>query len=102
MLFGRTLWDLLERRVDETPDALMVVDEDMRTLTFAEFWSEAELAAAGLHAEGLRAGDVVSWQLPNWIETVVLMAALARLGVVQNPIDLALGEQDVAKIVRSA
>ena len=37
----------MERRVDATPDALMAVDEDMRTLTFAEFWSESERAAAG-------------------------------------------------------
>ena len=37
MLQGRTLWELLEKRVAATPDALMAVDEDMRTLTFAEF-----------------------------------------------------------------
>ena len=48
MLQGRTLWELIEKRVDATPDALMAVDEDMRTLTFAEYWSESERAAAGL------------------------------------------------------
>lgn len=86
MLLGRTLWELMERRVDATPDALMAVDEDMRTLTFAEYWAEAELAAAGLAAAGVGRGDVVSWQLPSWIESLVLVAALSRLGVVQNPI----------------
>lgn len=86
MQYARTLWELMERRVDATPDALMAVDEDMRTLTFAEFWSEAELAAAGLAAAGVRAGDVVTWQLPTWIESLVLTAALARLDVVQNPV----------------
>jgi len=86
MLQGRTLWELMERRVDTTPDALMAVDEDMRTLTFAELWSEAELAAAGLAAAGIGEGDVVSWQLPTWIESMVLVAALSRLGAVQNPI----------------
>lgn len=83
---GPSLWELMERRVDATPDALMVVDEDMRTLTFAEFWSDAELVAAGLAAQGLGPGDRVSWQLPTWIESLVLAAALARLGVHQNPI----------------
>ncbi len=86
MLLGRTLWELMEKRVDATPDSLMAVDEDMRTITFAEYWAEAELAAAGLAAAGVRAGDVVSWQLPSWIESLVLVAALSRLGVVQNPI----------------
>ena len=86
MLQGRTLWELMEKRVDATPDALMAVDEDMRTLTFAEFWTEAELAAAGLASAGIAEGDVVSWQLPTWIESMVLIAALSRLGAVQNPI----------------
>ena len=34
---GRTLWELLEKRVEATPDAEMVVDESGRRLTFAEF-----------------------------------------------------------------
>ena len=76
----------MEQRVNATPDALMMVDEDMRTLTFAEFWTEAERAAAGLHSAGVRAGHVVSWQLPTWIESLVLAAALSRLGAIQNPI----------------
>ena len=77
MLQGRTLWELMERRVDATPDALMAVDEDGRTLTFAESRAEAERAAAGLSALGIGAGDVVSWQLPTWLESMVLVAALS-------------------------
>jgi cyclohexanecarboxylate-CoA ligase len=99
MVHGRTFWELLEQRVDATPDALMFVDEDMRTLTFAEFWAEAELAAAGFAASGLTAGDVVSWQLPNWIETFVLAAALSRIGVTQNPLSTTLGVVEVESIV---
>ncbi|CAB4729329.1 unannotated protein [freshwater metagenome] len=98
MLQGRTLWKLLEQRVNATPDALMMVDEDMRTLTFAEFWVEAERAAAGLHSAGVRAGDVVSWQLPTWIESMVLAAALSRLGVLQNPISPGCRDEEVAHI----
>ena len=85
MLEGRTLWELLERRVDATPDALMAVDEDMRTITFGEYWSDSERAAAGLLAHGVGSGDVVSWQLPTWIESMVLVGALSRIGAIQNP-----------------
>ncbi len=102
MLDGRTLWELMERRVDATPDALMAVDEDMRTLTFAEFWSESERAAAGFADLGIGTSDVVSWQLPTWIESLVLVAALSRLGVLQNPILPILGEREVGFICDQA
>lgn len=102
MLQGRTLWELMEKRVDATPDALMAVDEDMRTLTFADFWSEAERAAAGLMASGISSGDVVSWQLPTWIESLVLVAALSRLDAVQNPILPIYREREVGFVTRQA
>ncbi|HTN99437.1 MAG TPA: AMP-binding protein, partial [Microthrixaceae bacterium] len=102
MLHGRTFWELLERRVDATPDALMAVDEDMRTLTFAEYWTEAELSAAGLADAGVGAGDVVSWQLPTWIESLVLVAALSRLGAVQNPILPIYRDRELSHITAQA
>ncbi len=102
MLQGRTLWELMEKRVDATPDALMAVDEDMRTLTFAEYWSEAERAAAGLAQLGVGAGDVVAWQLPTWIESLVLVAALSRLDAVQNPILPIFREREVGFMTRQA
>ena len=64
----------------------MAVDEDGRRITFAGYAADVETAAAGLAAMGLAEGDVVSWQLPTWIESLVLVGALARLGVTQNPI----------------
>lgn len=102
MQYARTLWELMERRVEASPDALMAVDEDMQTLTFAEFWSEAERAAAGLAAAGVGAGDVVTWQLPTWIESLVLVAALSRLGVVQNPMSPACGERELDLVTAQA
>jgi acyl-CoA synthetase (AMP-forming)/AMP-acid ligase II len=102
MLQGRSLWELLEKRVDATPDALMAVDEDMRTITFAEYWSEAERAAAGLLAQGIGAGDVVSWQLPTWIESLVLVGALSRIDAVQNPMLPIYREREVTFITDQA
>src|SRR5688572_31849415 len=77
---GGSLWELVERRAAATPDALAAVDEDGRTLTWAESKTAAERAAAGLARHGVGAGDVVSWQLPTWLEAKVLVLALARLG----------------------
>ncbi|MEZ5311222.1 MAG: AMP-binding protein [Microthrixaceae bacterium] len=102
MLHGDSLWELFEKRVDATPDALMVVDEDMRTLTFAEFWVETERAAAGLRSMGVGKGDVVSWQLPTWIESMVLSVALRRIGAVQNPILPIYRERELTQMTRLA
>jgi acyl-CoA synthetase (AMP-forming)/AMP-acid ligase II len=81
-----TLWALIERRADETPDAPMAVDESGRRNTFGQYRRDAERAAAGLAGLGVTRGTAVSWQLPTWIESLVLVAALARLGSVQNPV----------------
>lgn len=102
MVDGPTLWELIDRRVDATPDALMAVDEDMRTLTFAEYAVEAERAAAGLANFGVGEGTVVSWQLPTWLESLVLVGALSRLGAVQNPMLPIYREREVGFITGQA
>src|SRR5436305_9790301 len=86
MIQGRTLWELVERRAQESPDALFLTDETKRTMTFAEYREAAERAAAGLNATGIGEGAAVTWQLPTWIESFVLVAALSRLGAIQNPV----------------
>lgn len=83
---ARTLWALIERRADASPDRVMLIDEADRQVTFGGFRDRAERVAAGLHAAGVGDGTPVSWQLPTSIDTVVLSAALCRLGAVQNPI----------------
>jgi cyclohexanecarboxylate-CoA ligase len=85
LLEAPNLWALVEARAEATPDALMLID-DRRTLTFTEYRDEASRVAAGLYARGIDSGCTVAWQLPTWNETLVLMAALARLGVRQVPL----------------
>ena len=101
-LTARNLWELVEARAAATPDAEMLVDETGMRLTFGEFRDAAEAMAAGFHAMGVREGDVVAWELPTWLDTVVLAAALARLGAVQNPIIAIYREREVGFCVRQA
>ena len=42
--------------------------------------------ALGLLELGVRPGDVVSYQLPNWTEFLVLHHAATRIGAVNNPL----------------
>ncbi|MDX2932900.1 class I adenylate-forming enzyme family protein [Streptomyces ipomoeae] len=82
---SRTLWELVARRADLTPERPVLLQDD-RTLTFGELRARAERVAAGLYDRGVRPGTVVAWQLPTRIETVLLSLALARLGAVQSPV----------------
>ena len=99
---GGSLWELVERRAAATPDVVAAVDEDGRTLTWAESKAAAERAAAGLARMGIGAGDVVSWQLPTWLESKVLVLALARLGAIQNPMLPIYREREVGFVTRQA
>jgi acyl-CoA synthetase (AMP-forming)/AMP-acid ligase II len=81
-----TLWELLRRRAEATPDALLLVDQEDRTLTCREFFERAERAAAGFHALGVGHGTRVTWQVPNRFESILSSFALARLGAIQNPV----------------
>jgi cyclohexanecarboxylate-CoA ligase len=89
------LWALVEARAAATPSAVLAVDEAGRRLTALDLRDAAERAAAGLHALGVAADTPVSWMLPNWFETAVLVAALARLGAVQNPLLPILGLREL-------
>ena len=95
-----TLWELVERRADATPDALFAVDERDRRLDFADFRAAAERVAAALVARGVGKGTPVAWQLPTTFEALVLCAALSRLGAVQVPILPILRAREVGFAVR--
>ncbi len=102
MLEAPTLWDLICKRAEATPDDPMVIDESRTPLTFAQYRNEAESAAAGLQALGVREGTVVSWILPTTNHAFVLVAALSRLGAIQNPILPIYREREVGFIAREA
>lgn len=102
MLEGQTLWDLVEKRAAASPDARMAVDESGREMSFGAFKDRVERVAAALAQRGIGAGDVITWQLPTWFESMVLVAAISRLGATQNPILHIYREREVGFCVRQA
>ena len=82
---NRTLADDARDAAASRPDEVLWVEGDNR-LTAGAAYEQARNLAANLHRMGLREGDVVSFQLPNWTETVVLDIACVLLGLVVNPI----------------
>jgi acyl-CoA synthetase (AMP-forming)/AMP-acid ligase II len=57
--------------------------------------------AGGLRQAGVRRGDVVAWQAPNWWEVVVLYRACWRLGAVAGPIHHLAGRSDVEHMLEA-
>lgn len=55
--------------------------------SYRQIDEESDRLAAGLHAQGVRAGHHVSLTLPNCIEMAVLWFALAKLGAVAVPVN---------------
>lgn len=67
------------------PGKTAIVDP-RRQLSYEALLEEAEALACGLLELGVRPRDVVQVQLPNWVEFVVAMVALERIGAVINPV----------------
>jgi cyclohexanecarboxylate-CoA ligase len=102
MLQAANIWSVLERRAAVTPEREMAVDPDGQRRRFGEFRDRCERVAAGLAGLSVGESTVVSWQLPTWLESMVLMGALRRLGAVQNPILPIHREREVGFVVEQA
>lgn len=73
-----------------------------RSLTYAELDSQADVLAGALLRLGVRRGEVVSAYLPNCIDYVVVVLAVARSGGVFNPINPRYKAFEVGAILRQA
>jgi acyl-CoA synthetase len=70
--------------------------------TVGAVYDESLRVAAGLRALGLGPGDVVAFQLPNWVEAAVTFYACAMLGVTLVPIVHFYGPKEVGFILRQS
>jgi cyclohexanecarboxylate-CoA ligase len=91
----------LDRRARATPGEIPIVADGQR-ITAADLAARVAVVAGGLERLGIGGGDVVSWQVPNWVEGAVLSLAIERLGVVSNPILPIYREREVSFIARQA
>ena len=97
-----SLAESVDRLTDAAPDRLALTDGYGR-LTRGELRGQAARLARSLQGLGIRAGDRVQAQLPNWNEFVVLYLALARLGAVMVPTMPVYRDDEVAYVLeRSA
>jgi cyclohexanecarboxylate-CoA ligase len=57
--------------------------------------------AASLLSLGVKKGDVVAWQLPNWYEAVLLVRACWDIGAIALPIHHRLRETDLTPVLKA-
>lgn len=81
----RTIADLLDALCEKTPNQTLVIDAS-RVMTVASVRDAALRLAGALAKRGLRPGHVVSYQLPNWHEAILVDLACCYGGYVCNPI----------------
>jgi non-ribosomal peptide synthetase component E (peptide arylation enzyme) len=82
---GRTVADLARDRAAAEPDAVVFLGDPAQP-TYAQLVADGEALAAALRDLGLRPGEVIAFQLPNWVEAAVINLAAALGGFVINPI----------------
>jgi non-ribosomal peptide synthetase component E (peptide arylation enzyme) len=96
-----TLATVLARRVREMPDREALTDATRR-LTYRELAHGVDRMAARLRALGIGQGDVVTIQLPNWIEFAFVFFALERLGAVAVTVSVDFRSRELEYIMRFA
>lgn len=98
-----TLGQLLTECLRDVPDAEFRVHSRVRPWsgTFGDVERTARRLAAGLRERGVGPGDVVAFQLPNWMEAAAVFWASALLGAVVVPIVHFYGPKEVGYILRS-
>jgi len=100
----RTLGQLLDDALREDPDRRLRIWSPTNPYlgTVGEVYSEALRVANGLRAQGIGPGDIVAFQLPNWVEAAVTFYACAILGVTIVPIVHFYGPKEVGFILRQS
>ncbi|HYB57418.1 MAG TPA: AMP-binding protein [Alphaproteobacteria bacterium] len=94
-----TFYDLLSAVAARHPGRIAVVDAKSR-VSYGELLEKVERTAAFLRKCGIGRGDVVTIQLPNWVEFAYVFFSLELLGAVANKISPDFRSREVEYILR--
>jgi fatty-acyl-CoA synthase len=102
---GAGLWSdetfasILGQRARATPEREALTD-GRRRLSYRELAHGIDRMAARLRTLGIGVGDVVTIQLPNWIEFALVFFALERLGAVAVTVSVDFRSRELEYIMR--
>ena len=101
---GDTLGQILAAGLADGADLTCKIRSRTRPYsgTFGDVADLARRVAGGLRAHGVAPGDLVAFQLPNWVEAAATFWATAFLGAVPVPIVHFYGPKEVGFILRQS
>ncbi|WP_127534762.1 non-ribosomal peptide synthetase, partial [Paenibacillus kobensis] len=83
---GKTVVELFEEQVEQTPDHIAVVFEDAQ-LTYAQLNSRSNQLARALKARGVKADQIVGLMVERSLEMIVGILGILKAGGAYLPID---------------
>ena len=100
----RTLGQLLHDALDQDPGRTFRIWSPTHPYrgTVGEVYQEALRVATGLRAHGLGPGDIVAFQLPNWVEAAITFYACSIIGATIVPVVHFYGPKEVGFILRQS
>jgi len=81
-----TLDQLFADALDRFPPERMAFAAEEVPVTFGELATSVDRLAAGLRADGVNAGDIVGYSLPNCPEAISIIPAISRVGASAVPL----------------
>ncbi len=96
-----TFATVLARWVRDAPDREALTDGTHR-LTYRELADGIDRMAARFRALGIGKGDIVTIQLPNWVEFALVFLALERVGAVAVTVSVDFRSRELDYIMRFA
>ena len=96
---GETLTQAAHAAVKADPGHAMLIEGE-RVVTRGEVWDQSLRLANFFLLRGLKPGDVISFQLPNWVEAAAIALAARMCGLVINPIPPIYREAETAHILK--
>ncbi|MDQ0269847.1 AMP-binding protein [Cytobacillus purgationiresistens] len=97
---NKTIIDYLNDAVAKYPEKMAIIDRKSR-YTFQELSMLVDRVALGLLHLGIEKGDVISFQLPNWNEFIILHYAATRIGAISNPLVPIYREREIGFMVKT-
>lgn len=101
-LEDRTLGRVLAIAARQAGDKPLIIDVAGETISYAETDRRANQTARGLSDLGIDQQEPVLFMLPDAIDLVVLVFALARRGAIQVPINLAYRGAFLSRIINDS
>ena len=96
-----TIGSVLRANLKNNPDREALIFRDQR-LTYRQLGAQVDRLAEALLALGIRKGDHVAVDLPNWLEFVFAHFAITRIGAAIVLVNPRYREIELAHILRDS